>query len=1035
MAFKQLNNIVGWVVFAIAAIVYILSAEPTGSLWDCGEFIAGAQKLQVVHPPGAPLFLMIGRMFAFIAETIFPDDPTKVAHAVNILSGICTAFVVLFIFWSTTILSKMTLVGRSGELNPTQTIVVLGAGVVAGLSTTFATSVWFSAVEGEVYAMSSFFTAIVIWSTIKWYHLPNNKYSDRWLIFTMYMIGLSIGVHLLSLLTLPALAILYYLKKYPEQSLKGMIAAAAAGAVLFAVIIMTFIMKVIPAIGRSFDKIFVNSFGLPFNSGLLFFSILVVAILAAAIYYTHQRKMAMANTIVMAMTVVVLGFSTYGLIVIRANANTPINMNDPSDAFSLISYLNREQYGDRPLFHGPHFDAKPIGTNSEDKWGRAGDRYEIIDKKLSYKYDKGQMLFVRMGHYDRPAQYRQWLNPENPNSKKRLTQMDNMKFLFKYQIGWMYWRYFMWNFAGRQNGNQGFYEFDKRNGHWQSGIPFLENMRLFNQSKLPDTLKNNQARNSYYLLPFFFGIIGLFFHARSRPKEAFGIFVLFLMTGLAITFYSNQPPNEPRERDYVLVGSFFTFCIWIGMAVVALYRLILDRSSFFGKSDEPLGVIPETGKSKGVAFASLSLVLLAPIIMGIQNWDDHNRSGHTGARDYATNFLESCAPNAIVFTHGDNDTYPLWYAQEVEGIRTDVRVTNLSLLAVDWYIDQLRRKVNDSPPIKMTMPAAAYRGNKRNSLLVNPYKKPDRVNIEQAVKFMSENHVLRGGNGEEMESYIPASNFYIPVDKNKVYSNGTVNPADSLTVLDRVDFTVKKTRLIKDELAILDIIASNQWERPIYFAVTCQPNKILGLGDYLQLEGLALRLMPVKTAQQDKKWGEILVGKGRVATDLMFSNIMNKFKWGNFDKERLYVNTSYMPSVSSLRFSMLRLGDELLKEGKTTKAIQLADKYFEAFPHMNFQFDINTLYMLNIYDGAGAKDKAKPHIKTLAIEMADYMEFYESLSARDKTSFQGDIGKTQQTMQGLMEFTNRPGYEDIKNEIMTMFSPYLGKTPVRPANN
>ncbi len=1030
-SFKQLNNIVGWIVFAFAAIVYILSAESTGSLWDCGEFIAGAHKLQVVHPPGAPLFLMIGRMFTFVAESLF-EDPAQIAHSVNILSGICTAFVVLFVFWTTTILSKMTLVGRSDDLSKSQTIVILCSGVVAGLATTFATSVWFSAVEGEVYAMSSFFTAIVMWSSVKWYHLPDNKYSDRWLIFTMYMIGLSIGVHLLSLLALPAITLLYYFKKYKTVNFKGIVVASAAGVGIFAVVIMWFIMKKLPAIGREFDFFFVNSLGMPFNSGLMFFVLVIAGVMSFLIYYTHNNRLAMYNKIVMGVTMVMLGFSTYGLIVIRANANTPINMNNPSDAYSLISYLNREQYGARPLLYGPHFDAKPTGTKSDDKWGRAGDRYEVIDKKLEYTYSNGKMLFPRLGSYDRPQEYRRWLDPSKPTSKKRITQVDNIKFFFQYQIGWMYWRYFMWNFAGRQNGDQGYQSWDVRNGHWISGIDFLDEMRLHNMSELPETMKRNQARNSYFLLPFLFGFLGLFFHFRSRPNEALAIFVLFLMTGIAIILYSNQPPNEPRERDYVLVGSVFTFCIWIGMAVTAIYRLILDRNSFFGSAADPLPALEETGKSTGVAFGAFALVLIAPIIMGIQNWDDHDRGSHTGSRDYATNFLNSCEPNAIIFTHGDNDTYPLWYAQEVEGIRTDVRVTNLSLLAVDWYINQLRRKVGESDPIKMTMDESDYRGNKRNVLYNNPYKATNRMSIQQIVKFMSDDHPVASGQGDEILSYIPTDNAFIPVDKNKVLSNGTVSPADAEVVLSELPFKIPGNRLIKDELAIMDIIASNNWERPIYFAVTCRPEKLLGLQNYLQLEGLALRLVPISTPQPNSPWGNLPIGQGRVNTDVMYDNIMTKFRWGNFDKEELYVNTSYMPSVSSIRFSMLRLGRELLAKGEVQKAVNLTDKFFEAFPHKNFAYDFNVMYMLRLYDEAKAYDKAKPHIKKLATEMADYLKFYESLDDDDlKGSFQGDFQKTASTMQGVKDLIKGVGYEDIRAEIEQIFAPYNSSVPIR----
>ncbi len=1011
--FKKLNNLVGWLVFAIAATVYILSAEPTGSLWDCGEFIAGAYKLQVVHPPGAPLFLMIGRMFTIVAETL-SSDPAMIAYSVNVMSGICTAFIALFVFWSTTILTKMIFVGRSEEMTQSQLIAILGSGVVAGLSATFATSVWFSAVEGEVYAMSSFFTALVMWAVIKWYHLENSKYADRWLIFAMYMIGLSIGVHLLSLLTLPGLALLYYLKKFEKPTWKGIFIALATGSAIFVVVILTFVMKTIPAIGRYMDFFFVNTFGMAFNSGLMIFVLLLIGLMAFLIYWTHKNKMPIYNRVVVSFTVILLGFSNYGLILIRANANTPINMNNPSDAYSLISYLNREQYGDRPLLKGPSFAAEPVDMKSEEKYGRSGDRYEIVDRKLEYVYDgRDEMLFPRLGSQDRPKEYRNWLR-DGPNSNRKPTQMDNISFFFNYQVGWMYIRYFMWNFVGRQNGEQGYNDTDLRTGHWISGVDMIDEARLHNMDELPDSMKYDQARNTYYFLPFLFGLLGLLFHFRSRPNEALAVLALFFMTGLAIILYSNQPPNEPRERDYVLAASMFTYCIWIGMGVAALYRLLADRASFFA-SNQSLVSLEDSSKNRGLAGLAFAVVVIAPLIMGFQNWDDHSRASHTGARDYAANFLNSCEPNAIVFTHGDNDTYPLWYAQEVEGIRTDVRVTNLSLLAVDWYIDQLRRKVGESEAIKMTIPKEGYRGNKRNVIYNNPYEKNNKMSIQQAMKFVAEQHPLPGM--EDVESFMPTGNLFIPVDREKVVANGTVSPTDT-AVLSELPFKISNRRLIKDETAILDIIASNNWDRPIYFAVTCRPEKLLGLQNYLQLEGLALRLVPVKTVQKNSPWGNLPIGQGRINVDVMYDNMMNKFKWGNFDKEKLYVNTSYMPSVSSLRFSFLRLGRELAAIGDTERAIKLVDKYFEVFPHKNFPYDINAFYMISVFDEVKAYDKAGEHIKILAKELAQHKNFYESLGSDElNRGFNSDQARNRAAIGSLLDLVKRPGYDGIRSEV------------------
>ena len=549
--FRKVNIIVGWTVFAIAMIVYFFSAERTGSLWDCGEFITGAYKFQVVHPPGAPLFLLIGRMFTVVAEMI-SDDPAMIAFSVNLMSSVCSALTAMLVCWVTVILGKLAFVGRDSEADNAESIAILGAGAVAGLSTAFATSIWFSAVEGEVYAMSTFFTSLTLWSMMKWYALPDEPQTDRWLIFSVFAAGLSTGVHLLSILTFPALAMFYYFKKYKKHSLLGMAAAAGIG-VLAIAFIQFFIILGIPKLWAALELMMVNSFGMPFQSGVYPLIVIVGGILVFGMYYAHKNRNSLLQNIVICAFLVTASFSTIGIVVIRANANTPINMNNPSDPMRLIPYLNREQYGERPLLKGPSYDTRVINTESEDRYGQVGDRYEIVDKKNSYIFDpKGEMLFPRMSHAD-PARrqlYELWMGHKGPP-----TQADNLSFFFNYQIKWMYWRYFMWNFAGRQNAEQGYYPWDPKSGHWMSGIKPLDSARLYNQSELPDTIKDDKARNKYYLLPFIFGLIGLFFHFRRRPNDAFGLLALFIITGIGIIVYSNQPPNEPRERDYVLVGS------------------------------------------------------------------------------------------------------------------------------------------------------------------------------------------------------------------------------------------------------------------------------------------------------------------------------------------------------------------------------------------------------------------------------------------------------------------------------------------------
>ncbi|MCB0566176.1 MAG: DUF2723 domain-containing protein [Phaeodactylibacter sp.] len=1014
---KRLHTATGWLVFAIAMTVYFFSAERTGSLWDCGEFILGAYKLEVVHPPGAPLFMIVGRMFTWIAE-IFSDNPADIAFSVNLMSGICTAFAAMFICWVTIILSRLALVGREDKLDSGQSIALAGAGLAAGLSTAFATSVWFSAVEGEVYAMSTFFTTLTLWSMMKWYSLPDSQSADRWLLFTIYSAGLSIGVHLLSILTFPALGLFYYFKKYEKHNWRGIIAAAGAGAVAI-VAIQSLIIVGIPKLWGAMELLTVNSMGLPFNSGLVPTILIIGAVIFFGLRYAHQKRNLALQQLIVGASLVIISFSTIGVIVVRANADPPINMNDPRDAMRLIPYLNREQYGERALLRGPHFDAKPVESETQDRYGRVGDHYEIVDQKISYVYrNSDKMLFPRVGDYTqgRPALYKRWmgLDPNAPLPPGRPNQLDNIQFMFNYQLGWMYWRYFMWNFAGRQNGEQGFYPWDKSSGHWESGISFLDSWRLYNQSELPPAMKNEEGRNHYYLLPFLFGIIGLFFHFKQRNNEALGILALFIITGIGITIYSNQPPNEPRERDYVLVGSIFTYCIWIGMAVVALFEQLR----------------PRLGQSGPVAAVLASVIVLsAPLLMGTQNFDDHSRIHHTGARDYANNFLQSCEPNAIIFTYGDNDTYPLWYSQEVEGIRKDVRVVNLSLIAVDWYINLLRRKVNDSPPIKMSIPVDAYQGKKRNQVFYyNPTGQDRPQSLQDFIRFIGEDHPLPTQSGREIESHYQSKNIFIPVDKAEVLADNVVGIEDTARIVSRIPLKLQnKDYLIKDEVAILDILSSNLWERPIYFAVTCRQDKLFGLDDYLQLEGLALRIVPIRS-QSEPQYG--IIGSGRVNTDAVYENVMEKFRWGNFDKYKMFVDRSYAPSVQSHQLSMRRAALQMLQEGKRQEAIDLIDKYFEAFPNMNFPYDYRAYYMISVYLQADAYDKAKPHMAILADQIADQLRFYNSIDADVlSSSFETEYLLAMRTKDDLIRDARQNNDTEFLNELEAKFQPYQVEGP------
>lgn len=1016
---KGLHRLTGWLVFAIAALVYLYSAERTGSLWDCGEFILGAYKLQVVHPPGAPLFVLVGRLFTWVAELV-SDDPADIAFAVNIMSGLCTAFAAAFIAWVTIIMGRLSLVGRDGETISGQDIALAGGGLAAGLATAFATSIWFSAVEGEVYAMSTMFTAMTLWSTVKWYSLPDEPESDRWLIFTVYAAGLSIGVHLLSMLTFPALALFYYFKKYEKHNFLGM-ALAAGGGVAAIVVLQKLIIVGIPALWTWMELIMVNGLGLPPHSGIIPTLLITLGAIALGLRFAHQRQNALLQQIFVALTLVVIGFSTIGVVVIRANAAPPVNMNNPSDAMRLLPYLNREQYGERPLLYGPDFDADVKSTDVTDRYGLVGDEYKITDYKISVNYaSRDKHIFPRMtdGSLGRPRLYQQWmgLDPDKALPKGRPNMGDNIAFFVRYQVGWMYWRYFMWNFSGRQNGQQGFYDWDESSGNWITGIKFLDEARLGDQSALPDRMANDPSRNVYYMLPFLFGLLGMFWHSSKRPNDFIGLLALFIITGIGIIVYSNQPPNEPRERDYVLAGSIFTFCIWIGLAVPALYQVLAER----------LG----TSKMVSAVGAGL-LVLIAPLLMGFQNFDDHSRAEHTAARDYASNFLNSLEKDAIIFTYGDNDTYPLWYAQEVEGIRTDVRVVNLSLIAVDWYINLLNRKVNDSPPVKMSIPPEQIRGKLRNQVFYyNPSGQDRPMQLQDFVKFIGEDHPLQSGS-RVIEAHYPTQNVLLPVDQEAVMRSGLVSIADTANLVSAIPVRVSDSQLLKDDIAILDILASNLWERPIYFAVTARLEKLFGMQDYMQLEGLALRIVPVKSRSENNIYG--LLGSGRVNTEALYENVMTKWKWGNFDKEDTYVNHSYGPSVQSMQFAIQRGAQAMLGEGKKEKAINLVDKYFDAFPNMNFEYGIHAAYMIGIYSQAGAYDKAKPQMKILARNIEDRINYYMTLPDDIlQLSYGTDFQAAMAVAERLVAYAQRGGDTEYQNELMAVFGDFIRPTQPTP---
>ena len=970
---NRLHQLTGWLVFTIAALVYLFSAERTGSLWDVGEFILGAHKLQVVHPPGAPLFLLIGRLFAGVGDVLGGDsNPALIAYMVNLVSGFSTAFAAAFVAWMTIRLSKIGILGRdmTAELGSGQNVAVAASGLVAGLGTAFSTSVWFSAVEGEVYAMSLLFTCMTAWAMIKWYTKPDVPEADRWLLFALFSAGLSTGVHLLSILTIPAMAVFYYYKKRENTSFIGLSLHVLAGVGII-VFIQAFVIVGIPTIWQAFEITMVNSIGLPVHSGI----IPTLAILGAAIYfglkYAHKHQKAGLQQLLVGFALLIIAYSTVGVVVLRAEAKTPVNMNNPDNVTTLLPYLNREQYGERSLIYGQTFISQLTGTAVEDRYGLANGKYEeAVSQKITPEYNN-KMFFSRMwdGSQNRTRLYKQWmgLSPNAALPNGRPNQVDNIKFFFRYQVGWMYWRYFMWNFSGRQNGQQGFYDWDESSGNWITGIKALDEARLGNLDEVPSWEKEDPSRNVYYMLPFLFGLIGLLWHARKSPKEFVGLLGLFIITGIGIIVYTNQPPNEPRERDYVLVGSFFTYCMWMGMAVPAIYQLVKDN---FG------------AKGFGVAAGAGALVMIAPLLMVTQNWDDHSRATHTGSRDYANNFLQSVDENAIIFTYGDNDTYPLWYAQEVEGIRKDVRVVNLSLIAVDWYINLLRYKMNDSDPIKLTLTEDLIRGRKRNQVPYIPNaNNPDRdcsrdrpMTLEQfmaAIAQYNPDPRLR-----HLETQYNSCNVGINVNPALLAKAPWLVP-EGEQARSRIPIRINNERLLKDEIAILDIINSNFYDRPIYWAVTCQQSKLMGLESFLQLEGLGLKLTATANQNNFQQYG--IIGSGGVDANKTYDLAMNKWLYGNFDKVDTHINASYAPAIQSMQIVLQRAMNTLVDNGEVDKALELGDKYFASFPDYNFPYFYQTLQMLQPYLTTRNGARAKPVIEQLARNTAERLDFYASL--------------------------------------------------------
>lgn len=1036
--YKLVNNLLGWLTFAIAAFTYCMTVEPTASFWDCPEFITTAYKLEVGHPPGAPFFMLTANFF-----TQFTNDLAQVAFCVNIMSALLSALCILFLFWTITHLTRMILTDGKNEVSLAQTIVIMGSGLAGALAYTWSDTFWYSAVEGEVYAYSSMFTALVFWLILKWEEHADEPHSDRWIILIFYLTGLSIGVHLLNLLCLPAIALVYYYKRNPQANLKGSLVALAISMLLVAAVLYGVVPGVVK-VGGWFEWFMVNTLGLPFNTGMILYILLLIGVVLSAIWSTtrHNRSLttllyglsvallgipfmghgftsfiiglvvlvALAivlrlkdkegnyllrkrflNTSLLCMLVLMIGYSSYAVIVIRSTQNTPMDQNSPEDIFTLGSYMGREQYGKYPLLKGEAFCSQEqaymagaikyehsMRTQRKEKASPdEADQYEEIEETSGVKYPGGlTMLFPRMWSADHTAQYQQWMGDITMNNVTFSTpegyevpgqmpsQLDNLKFFLSYQVNFMYWRYFMWNFAGRQNDLQGLGELE--HGNWITGFPFIDNALYGDQSLLPDTLKNNKGHNVFFCLPLLLGLIGLFWQAyRSERgvRQFWVVFFLFFMTGLAIVLYLNQTPSQPRERDYAYAGSFYAFAIWIGLGVAAL-------------ADGLQRVIKSPKLAAGVASV---LGILVPLQMVSQTWDDHDRSGRYACRDFGLNYLNTLPEegNPIIFTNGDNDTFPLWYNQEVEGNRTDARVCNLSYLQTDWYTDQMRRPAYDSPALPITWSRYFYVDNGKHTYypirpegkaMLDEIKKNNPGVDPYEVSYIIDHYVKKDQGG-----YFPTDSMVVSIDKEAVRRSGMFLPMGPDSIPDKMIISLKRMAdkrggLYRSDVMIYEMLAHANWKRPMYMSVTLGADNYAGLENYLVLEGLAYRITPFNYG-----------GMGVIDADLMYKNMMNRFAYGKVNQKDIYLDETVVRMCRTHRRMMSMLADNLVRKGDKKRALNILNKAKEMLPESTVPYTDDDAQLATLWLEAGNKAEAAAVAKKVANYDMQYLNYISSL--------------------------------------------------------
>ncbi|PQJ10617.1 DUF2723 domain-containing protein [Flavipsychrobacter stenotrophus] len=972
MKYNKINNLFGWITGAIAYLVYLKTMEPTVSFWDCGEFLSCAAKLEVGHSPGAPLFMMMQRLFAIFA----PSAATQ-ALFINSFSALVSALTILFLFWTITHYAKKLLVPKGEEVTGEKMALIMGAGLVGGLAYTFSDTFWFSAVEAEVYATSSFFTAITFWAMLKWENVADEKYADRWLVLIAYLIGLSVGVHLLNLLCIPPVVMIWYFRRY-APTVKGGIIAFLVSCVLLG-FVQIGIIQYIPKIAANFDIMFTNSFGLPFDIGSITFVLLLCGGLVWLLTWAKKKQHVMLHTGILSVIFIIIGYSSYIVPVIRSRAEVPVDMTNPDNAFSLNSYVSREQFGSQPLLTGPDFTSpmtsvKETGKIYTQVQKNGKDLYEETGVKREGVYDPATTRFfprVWDGSEGHASFYRSYLGLAEGQAP---TGADNLSFFFGYQMNWMWWRYFMWNYAGRQNDFEG--QGDAKNGNWISGIKMLDKGRVGDLDKMSDGFKNNGARNQLYFLPLILGIMGVVYQFNRKKKDGLIVALLFFFTGAAIGIFLNMTPGQPRERDYAFAGATYAFAVWIGLGVIMVYDLIARAV-----------------KGYPAAIGATVLCLVAvPTLMAKEEWDDHDRSQKRLAWSTAYNDLMSCEPNAILVTFGDNDTYPLWYLQEVEGVRKDVRIMINTLIGTEWFIDQLQRKINDADAVPMVWKRDDYMGSRHEHIrYMDSHKVPQDkyYDLYDIVKFMC---TKDGDGGQDGEGYIPALNVFVKgLSKEELIKKGMLDAADTGAIINEMKFSLPREGMYKNDVTLVNMIAENAkngWARPIYLSGGFPGNDTyLGLHDYLRQEGMVYRLVPYKkvpTAESKQVGMNINLNKS-------YDLFMNKFKWGGGETNTVYFDEKNRVMMMAYRIYASQIADDLSAHGRNAEAVQLLDKVKAGITSHAYYYELTTFYMAMSYYKAGAKEKGRDLSLALTKNCEDDVEYMLTLDDNQREYLSRDI--------------------------------------------